>query len=126
MNKYKVPSICIGSINIPTGKTHFDWSIYDTSFGDTAEIALTSNSRLIYGHGLVVGDTVSLVDNDSNRKISGCTGIKIVAVCKSNKIDVMKMLKENGFDYYPVRPFTKKASNNKLYSSYSMKGLINE
>lgn len=121
MNKYKVPVICIGVIHIPTGKTHFDWSIYDSPAD--SEVALTKNNRLLYGHGLQPGDRVSLVDNDSNRKVSGCTDIEIVAVAKAKKDDTLKMLKENGYDYYTGRPFQKKASSRKLMSSYSIKGL---
>lgn len=114
---YKAYVIPIGTINIGTGKTMYDWSIYDHP---NSEVALAQGSLLFGAPGLKIGDVFDLVDNDSQRSLRNSVKIQDIAKCK--KEDVLAMLKKNGYDYYPARPFQKKSNTNKLNVSYSLKG----
>lgn len=114
---YKAWVIPIGTINIGTGKTMYDWSIYDHP---NSEVALAQGSLLFGASGLKIGDVFDLVDNDSQRSLRNSVKIQDIAKCK--KEDVLAMLKKNGYDYYPARPFQKKSNTKKLNVSYSLKG----
>ena len=124
MRKIKAAVLAIGVLNILTGKTMYDWSIYDYPEG---EVHLMGRS-LLYGapDGLKVGDEVELRGNDTGRllRANGIYSNIITDTAKCNKEDVLAMLKRNGFDYYPLRAFQPRAkSNKKLMTSYSIKGL---
>jgi hypothetical protein len=117
MNKLYV--LAIGVVNIPTGKTMYDWSIYDHPAGHTPTVSLTNQNSLLYGGGGEIGEEVELRGNDSQRLLGKH---KIVDNCKCTKEELMAMLKKHGYDYYPLRPFAARAkSNRKLKTSYSVK-----
>jgi len=118
MNKLFVLSI--GVVNILTGKTMYDWSIYDHPSGHIGEVALTNQSSLLYGAGgLKVGEEFELRSNDSQRLLGNH---RIVDVCPCTKDDLLAMLKKNGYDYYPIKAFRARAKGNrKLKTSYSIK-----
>lgn len=111
--------LSIGVVNIPTGKTMYDWSIYDHPEGFTPMISLTSQGSLLYGGVGKIGEEVEFRGNDS-RRLLGKT--KIVDECKCTKEELMSMLKKHGYDYYPLRPFAPRPKGNRtLRTSYSVK-----
>lgn len=124
MRKIKAFVLAIGVLNILTGKTMYDWSIYDYPEG---EVYLMGHS-LLYGapNGLQIGDDLELRGNDTGRllRANGMVSTVVRDVAKCNKEDVLAMLKRNGYDYYPLRAFQPRSkSNRKLMTSYSIKGL---
>jgi len=113
--------LSIGVVNIPTGKTQYDWSIYDT---DEAGVFLTSCGKLMYCNDdtFQIGDKVTLRGNDTLRK---CGNVTIVDYSPAVKEHVLEMLKKNNFDYYPIKAFRARAKNNrKLTTSFSVKGTM--
>lgn len=117
----KVFVLSVGIVNMTTGKTMYDWSIYENP-GTYA--FLTTGGYLLFGveNSLQIGDNVDLIGNDSNRRLS--KKHQIVAISKATQEDLLKMLKENDYDYYPIKAFRKRASSNrKLSTSYSIKGI---
>jgi len=112
----------IGVININTGRTMYDWSIYDSSLAENASVYLTDENSLLYCQTgtFEIGDVVDLFGNDSRRSLK--RGVTIIDSSVTIKENVLKMLKQHNFDYYPIRPFTKRPSGNrKLKTSYSVK-----
>lgn len=111
--------ISVGVVNIPTGKTMYDWSIYE----NTGLYAfLTKSGSLLFGtqNTFNVGDSVTLRGNDSQKKLKETEVIDFAPCIKD---DLLKMLKNNRYDYYPIRAFTaRKDGNRKLQTSYSVKG----
>ena len=82
----------------------------------------TQNGSLI-PMSVKVGDEVELIGNDTNRRLG--KSHKIVDVSETDKDILLKMLKSNGFDYYPLRAFkSRPAGNKKLQTSYSVKGTL--
>lgn len=106
-----------------TGKTKYGWSIYDHP---TTNIYLSDRGIILYSSTLEVNkdDVLNLYDNDSQRYIIG--GIHIIDSSPSNKEDVLKMLKRNGYDYYPLAPYQKKRRERDIWQGYSIKGYDNE
>ena len=49
--------------------------------------------------------------------------VKIIDKSIVNKDDMLKMLLNKKFDYYPARAFKKKRFSSKLNTSYSIKGI---
>jgi len=119
--KFTAAVLSIGIINILTGKTQYDWSIYQN---DRSTVSLTNDSTLLYSSPgtFEIGDSVLLRNNDTNRKVGG--PVEIVAIMNCDKESVLSTLKEHGYDYYPLRPFQKRKLNRKLKTSYSIKGVI--
>lgn len=123
----KATVISIGVINITTGKTMYDWSIYDHAH---SHVFLTNRGFLLYASPdtFKVGDVIKeLRDNDSLRKVIMPAGTPtIVDSSPCVKDDVLAMLKRNGYDYYPIRAFrARPKGNRKLSTSYSVKGTDN-
>lgn len=117
----KVSVISVGLVNMTTGKTMYDWSIYES---EGLFEFLTTGGYLLFGRedSFNIGDSVDLIGNDSNRRLGKKDDI--VAISKATKEDLLKMLKENGYDYYPIKAFRARAKNNrKLNTSYSVKGI---
>jgi len=117
----KVSVISVGLVNMTTGNTMYDWSIYEN---EGLYAFLTSGRYLLFGRedSLQIGDNVDLIGNDSNRRLG--KQHQIVAISKATQEDLLKMLKENNFDYYPIKAFRKRDSRNmKLSTSYSIKGI---
>lgn len=113
--------IGIGNVVPSTGKTKFDWNLYESQ-GLTMNIWLASNRLLLSaGDDFEIGERVVIRDNDSNRKLNELT---IQDVCKSDRESVLEMLLRNKYDYYPTRPFKKKRFPSKLNTSYSVKGIV--
>ena len=114
----------IGVINILSGKTCYDWSIYDQP---DAKVFLTNQSTLLFGapytfDGLGDDFTITYRGNDTQRKLA--ERIRIVDSSFCVKEEVLAMLKKNGYDYYPIRAFRARAKNNRqLKTSHSIKGL---
>ena len=118
MNKLFV--LAIGVVNILTGKTMYDWSIYDTPAGHVGSVALTDQRSLLFGGGdLPIGEEYELRGNDSQRLLGKH---KVVDTCPAEKEAVLAMLKKHGYDYYPIKAFRARAKGNrKLKTSYSIK-----
>jgi hypothetical protein len=115
----KVAVLSIGVINIPSGQTMYNWSIYENL---PLTAYLTSNGFLVLGDvgSLKVGDELCLVGNDSGRKLKE-TRIISECNCDDRKL-FMDWLYQNGYDYKPLRPFQKRRnSNRKLITSYVLK-----
>jgi len=111
--------LSIGVVNILTGKTMYDWGIYDHVTDHIGQISLTRNGSLLLGGGGEVGEEIELRGNDSQRLLGRD---KIVANCNCTKDEVLAMLKANGYDYYPIKAFHSRAKGNrKLKTSYSVK-----
>ena len=120
--RLKVYALSIGVVTISNGKTMYDWSIYDHP---DAEIYLI-DWYFLYGApgSLKIGDKVQVILNDTKhpKPLRGKT--EVVDIAKCNKEDVLTMLKRNGYDYYPVKPFQKvNLSRRKLLTSYAIKGI---
>lgn len=119
---YKAWALSIGVINILTGKTMYDWSIYENGGGF---VTLMTGGHLLYDATNVFkpGDNVVLIGNDSQRKLKEFTVVDSAPVDKES---VLAMLKKNGYDYYPIKAFRARAAGNrKLGVSYSIKGISN-
>ena len=114
----KADVLGIGVINITSGKTMYDWSIYDWPEGC---VYLTSSNRILYAspETFQIGDNVTLIGNDSRRKLQEVT---VVDVCKCVYSEVVEMLWKHEMDYKPKRAFAKARWSKKLQSSYSVKG----
>ncbi|HHX70457.1 MAG TPA: hypothetical protein GX708_20685 [Gallicola sp.] len=108
--------LSIGKVNIQTGKTKYDWSVYDSS-----ATIYYAGGMLLYGSSqLKIGDRLTLRNNDSNRLITHC---EIIDSAPANKEAVIEMLLKHKYDYRPARPFKKKEFSKKLQTSYSIKGI---
>lgn len=111
--------LSIGVININTGKTQYDWSIYD----DKPEITNLYHCKegfLIRGAkgSLEIGDSVIMRNNDTRRKLGCATIDKVLPVTREELIDG---LYELGYDYKPKRAFKKSAFKKKLRTSFTLK-----
>tara|TARA_R110000803_G_scaffold210835_1_gene284211 strand:+ start:69790 stop:70143 length:354 start_codon:yes stop_codon:yes gene_type:complete len=116
----KRPVIGVGVINIQSGVTKYNWSIYENKglYG-----YLTDGGFLLLGakDSLVNGDTYDLIGNDSRRRLSKFGSVIDSCSC-ANKDEFIKWLKSHGYDYTKLRPFKKRAKGNrKLITSYSLK-----
>ena len=114
-------AISIGIINITTGNTKYKWSIYDSPKEST--VFLTNRGSLLIASSSTFkkGDIVTLRDNDSNRLLVSRVVIKDFA--PAIKDEVLLMLKNNNYDYYPIASFkARPKGNRKLGTSYSIKG----
>ncbi len=116
----KVAVLSVGVINIPSGKTKWDWNIYDSKM----QAFLTSSRFLLLAEKdtFSVGDDFKLFDNDSSRSL-GKSG-KIIDSSPCEKEALIEMLYKNGYDYKPSRAWTKKEMKKKLDTSYSVKGIL--
>ena len=118
----KTPVLSIGVINPNTGKTMYDWGIYDEFWSNNSMSAtLVQGGHLIFGagEGLERGTKLQLVGNDSGRKLKDVT---VVDSCLLSKERLLEMLKRNGYDYTPIKAFKKRpAGNRKLGISYVFK-----
>lgn len=118
--KRTMPVIAIGVVNITTGKTAHDWSIYENP-GLWA--SLTSGGYLIFGGGggEKTGSTYELIANDSRRNLNKRGEIISSHSCE-DKESFIQWLKSFGYDYTPIRAYTKRpAGNKKLSTSYVLK-----
>jgi hypothetical protein len=119
--------ISIGIINMTTGVTGHEWSIYPDPNAEynLPHFAYLSNNGflLIASEGTFkIGDECELKDNDSQRKLK--SGVKIVDSSSCDKETLLAMLKKNNYDYYPIKAFRSRAKGNrKLSTSYSVKGV---
>jgi hypothetical protein len=111
--------LSVGIINMTNGKTAHGWSIFDSKL--TAYLT-SGNYLLLAAPGTFkVNDSVDLIGNDTNRRLS--KNHTIVGESPTDKDELLKFLKSNGFDYYPLRAFkSRPAGNKKLQTSYSVKG----
>jgi len=113
--------ISIGKVNIQTGNTKYNWSVYDSS-----SKIFYAGGILLYGsteNELKIGDILTLRNNDSNRLVTRC---KIIDSAPANKEAVIEMLLKHEYDYRPARAFKKKEFSKKLKTSYSIKGIMNK
>ena len=110
--------LSIGIINPSTGKTGVEWNLFDHP---EMLVYLTDDGYLIYAsNGSLPVDTVVILrNNDSRRRIKDST---IIDFCLRNRGDLLEMLMNNGYNYYPAKPFTKKPKTDRLITSYSLKG----
>ena len=121
--------IGVGVINITTGKTKFDWDIYDVPkegrwAGSDSYAHLTDGGFLLLAgkNTFCIGkEEIILRDNDSQRKKTIVS--EIIDQCHCNKVELLAMLKRHNYDYTPIRAFRSRgARNRKLQTSYSVKG----
>jgi hypothetical protein len=118
-SQIKASVLSVGIINMTNGKTAHGWSIFDSKL--TAYLT-SGNYLLLAAPGTFkVNDSVDLIGNDTNRRLS--KNHTIVGESPTDKDELLKFLKSNGFDYYPLRAFkSRPAGNKKLQTSYSVKG----
>lgn len=118
----KVAVLSIGNVNPNTGKTMYDWGIYD-EFWSRSEMSanLISGGHLIFGAGKgeEPGTQLELRGNDTGRLLKTAT---VVDSCILTKENLLAMLKKNGYDYTPLRAFQKRTSGTRrLGISYVFK-----
>lgn len=115
----KLGVLSIGTVNIQTGKTKYDWSIYDNGPGHV----FLANDKLIYAQkdSLKVGDVVKLINHDTHRSVRWADGLTVVDEAPAERDAVVEMLLRNEFDYRKLRPFQKKKFSRKLSTSFSLK-----
>lgn len=116
--------ISLGVINIQSGKTKYDWSIYDDENEGKevkTSVYLTNGGSLLYASTGTFkdGDIVNLRYNDSRRLIA--SNVTIKGSCPCIKDEVVKFLYDNGYDYRVKRAFTKSHFSRKLGTSFSVK-----
>ena len=89
---YLVYGISCGSFNLTSGKTKFDWSIYDNGDG---YVFFTDKNIILYGtkDTFKTGDTIWAVDNDTQRAISRAFEGKatIIGSVPATKEDITKL-----------------------------------
>ena len=113
--------LSVGIVNMQTGKTQYDWSIYET-WGSKMKAYLTDRSSLLFcvDGTFSIGEEVELRGNDSQRRLHSC---KVIDESPCTKDELLTMLKKNHYDYYPIKAFRSRAEGNrKLGTSYSVKG----
>ena len=120
--QYTVAVLSVGVVNMTTGKTVHDWSIYENA---NMHAFLTNRGYLLLGRAdsLSIGDEVKLIGNDSQRSLGSHNNGNVIATAPCEKGLLLSMLKSNGYDYYPIQPFTKRTMTKKLKTSYSIKGV---
>lgn len=92
---YIVYAIGMGKMNA-AGKTKFDWSIYDDNSAKTAKIFMGDWSMLWGSEdsGLNIGDKLCVVDNDTQKKLSGAPD-EIIDICDCNPEAFAEMIRNN-------------------------------
>ena len=116
----------VGTVNILTGATCYDWTIYDEHWKGSTWAFLTDSRFLMFSSredSFQIGEEVTLRGNDTQRLLKK---VKIKDVCAVDKDTLLAMLLKNEYDYYPARAFKKKRFSNKLQTSYSIKGITNQ
>lgn len=115
-----LPVISVGIINIPSGNTMYDWSIYD-NIGMCGY--LTDLGFLILGAdgSLEIGDDFDLINDQTRRRLSKRGSVVSKCSC-DDKNEFIKWLKSNGYDYTSIKAFKARSSQNrKLSTSYVLK-----
>jgi hypothetical protein len=113
----KTPVLSIGVINPNTGKTMYDWGIYDEPWATSKMAAtLVSGGSLIFGAGEPeeIRKQFELVGNDSGRRLRDVT---VIDSCELSKENLLAMLKRNGYDYTPIKAFKKRPEGNRKLST---------
>lgn len=113
--------LSIGVVNPNTGKTMYEWGIYDDFWKNGMSASLTTGGHLLFsaGKGFDAGEEFALRSNDSRRFLKL---VDVIDSCQVSKESLLDMLKRNGYDYTPLRPFAKRApGNKKLSTSYVLK-----
>lgn len=119
-------ALSIGVVNIQSGKTQYDWSIYDGTEKypavETKELYHCTGSFLLMGAkgSLQEGDSIVIRHNDTHRKLKDA---KVTKVLTCDKDTLVNELLELEYDYQVVRAFRKKQFSKKLGTSYSIKGV---
>jgi hypothetical protein len=118
--------LAIGVVKPHTGETGHGWNMYDSWYaGETGFVTLTDGFLMYHSNAddFTVGEDIVLQGNDSGRKLKTT---RIRAQAPAERDAVLKMLLDNGYDYYPTRAFRKKRFSRKLTTSYSVKGITIE
>lgn len=126
---YGAPAInCGANCSQYTLQTRFGYSVLDMlDKGDIELYAFGGGANTIIfgsknGGDVKVGDSFCLVDNDSYTRQFGTT--KITKIINS-RAEYYQHLKDNGYQVYPPRAFTKPTGYvSRGLSVYSLKGLI--
>ena len=115
----------IGIVKPHTGETGYGWSMYDTPAGVTGFVTLTDGFLMYHSNAddFAIGEDIVLRGNDSGRKLKTT---RVRAQAPADRESVLKMLLDNGYDYYPAKAFRKKRFSRKLTTSYSVKGITIE
>jgi hypothetical protein len=117
MNKIFV--ISVGVINMTSGNTAHNWSIYENK-GMFAYLTNKHFLMLAAENTFKIGSNCNLCDNDSQRMLQKDVTVVDVAPCTQEQL--LAMLKKNGYDYYPIKAFrSRPKGNKKLKTSYSVK-----
>ena len=120
--KLKAAVISIGQVKMTTGATMHGWSIYKGDSDPLAEIALTTQGRLLYSAPgtFKIGDDLQLRDSDSNRLKAE---VVVVDICTNEKETILEMLYKHEYDYYKKGAFKKLRWSRKLVTSFAVKGV---
>lgn len=116
----KLYVLSLGVVNPNSGKTIYDWNIFDEwKSGMTASLATGGHLIFGAGQGLETGSEYILENDQTRRKIKS---VRILDSCQLAKENLLTMLKKNNYDYTPLRPFAKRQpGNKKLSTSYVLK-----
>lgn len=120
-----VSVLTIGNANPNTGKTKYDWGIYDEFWNNKMTVYLCG-WHLVFSANeddFEIGEKLVLRNNDSQRKLNE---VVVTDKCICNRDALLEMLLKHKFDYYPKRAFQKSRFKNKLLVSYSVKGITME
>ncbi len=131
--KYIVWAMNIGKMN-PTGKTIYDWNFFTDDMAKNASIYMGKYGRsFLWGAkgGLKPGDTLCVVDNDSQKRLPGAPA-EIEAVCDCTPEAFDKMIRNSSLSSYckpKHRAFGKVVDGlpwAKFGQLYSIKGFTDE
>ena len=116
----KLYVLSIGVVNMTSGKTMYDWDIYTN---EGLHAFLTDRNYILFGAegSLKVGDAFEVFNDQSHRSLGSHQNGKVIDTAPCEKDALLAMLKKNGYDYYPIRPFAKRATTRKLRTSFVLK-----
>lgn len=121
----------IGIVSPSSGKTMYEWNIYDSwpdgwafLYGGAGGDCLVFSSD---EHDFEIGEDLILYGNDTGRRLTYASKVKDKAPVK--KEELVDMLYKHGYDYKPKRAFQPSSGKRrlggpaKLATSYSVKGI---
>lgn len=114
---------CGGNCSQYTLKTRFGYSVLDM-LEENKDLTLYILGRtVLFGMpgALRIGDTIALVNNDNYNQVDYTYKVNEIV---ASKAEWLKYLKENGFQVYPPKAFSKPTGRVCEYHVYSIKGIM--
>ena len=116
----KLYVLSIGVVNMTSGKTMYDWSIYDNG---PLFAYLTDKNYILFGAegSLKIGDRFEVFNDQSRRSLGSHQNGEVIDISPCKSEELLAMLKKHGYDYYPIKAFKKRSMTKKLKTSYVLK-----